>query len=271
LHYQRAQVDKLLSYALRYPNVLYCIDNETSGDERWATYWAEHIRQRAKESGVDVAITEMWDDWNVKGGRHLQTYEHPDRYDFVDISQNNHNVGQEHWDNLMWVREHLATHPRPINHVKIYGADTGRYGTTRDGVERFWRSLIGGAASVRFHRPESGIGLDDTAKRHISALRMLEAKCDLLRCEPDAASRLLSDREPNEAYLACEPGKQYVLYFPTRREVSLDLAQADGPFRVQWLDIEAGRWTDGKDAAGGKSVMLSSPAQGHSVCLLTRR
>src|SRR5690606_22354237 len=172
--------------------------------------------KRAKEAGLEVCITEMWDDWNVQGGRHLQTFDHPERYDFVDISQNNHNKGQEHWNNLMWVRDYLAQKPRPINHVKIYGADTGRYGTTRDGTERFWRNLVGGAASARFHRPDSGIGLDGTAKKHIAAFRMLEAECDLFRCEPDASSRRLLKRDSNEAYLTCEPGKQYVVYFPQK-------------------------------------------------------
>lgn len=37
LRYQRRFVDQMLRYALRYPNVLYVIDNETSGDEVWST------------------------------------------------------------------------------------------------------------------------------------------------------------------------------------------------------------------------------------------
>lgn len=272
LRFQRAQVDKLLSYSLKQPNVLYCIDNETSGEEAWATYWAEHIRQRAKEAGVTVCITEMWDDWNVKGGRHRRTFDHPKRYDFVDISQNNHNRRQEHWDNLMWVREHLTERPRPINHVKIYGADGGRHGGgTRDGVEKFWRNLIGGAASARFHRPDSGIGLDETARRNIKAFRLLESECDLFQCRPDAESRRLSNRDSNEAYLTCQPGQEYVVYFPQGGDVSLDLKESTDPFRVRWLDVKAGRWIDADDVTGGSPVKLRSPIEGHAVCLLTRR
>ena len=272
LRFQTAQVDKLLSYALEYPNVLYCIDNETSGEEAWATYWAEHIRKRAEKAGVPVCITQMWDDWDVKGGRHLRTFDHPERYDFVDISQNNHNKGQQHWDNLMSVRERLADRPRPINHVKIYGADGGRHGGgDRDAVEKLWRNLIGGAASARFHRPDSGLGLNETAQKHIRAFRELESTCDLFRCEPDAGNRFLSDCDPNEAYLACEPGERYVLYFPDGGEVSLALNASDGRFRVRWLQVESGEWTEGADASGGGRVSLRSPIQGHVVCLLTRR
>ena len=270
LRHQRAQVDRMLSYALGRPNVLYCIDNETSGAEEWSTYWAEHIRRRAGEAGVEVFITEMWDDHDVKGGRHARTFDHPARYDFVDVSQNNHNSGQGHWDNLMWVRDRVADPPRPINHVKIYGADTGPYGTTRDGTERFWRCLIGGAASARFHRPDSGIGLDETARRHLAAFRMLEAECDLTRCEPDATGRRLSDREPDEAYLTCEPGEQYVVYFPDGGRVGLDLGDAAGRFRVRWLDVEAGDWRDAGPADGPRRLDLEAPGEGHWVALVTR-
>src|SRR5690606_4071775 len=165
----------------------------------------------------------------------------------------------------------LAQKPRPINHVKIYGADTGRYGTTRDGTERFWRNLVGGAASARFHRPDSGIGLDDTAKKHIAAFRMLEAECDLFRCEPDASSRRLLKRDSNEAYLTCEPGKQYVVYFPQKGDVSLDLRDAPGEFRVRWLDIEQAKWTRDLDASGSGLLDLVSRIDGHGLCLIQRR
>lgn len=37
-------------------------------------------------------------------------------------------------------------------------------GSFRFLTERFWRSIIGGSASSRFHRPDSGNGLNDLAK-----------------------------------------------------------------------------------------------------------
>ncbi len=53
--------------------------------------------------------------------------------------------------------------PRPLNTVKTYGADGGRFGNNQDGLERWWRHVIGGAASARFHRPDSGLGLSPPA------------------------------------------------------------------------------------------------------------
>lgn len=46
LPYQQRFVDKMLSYSLQYDHVLYCMDNETSGEEAWGAYWAEYIKRR---------------------------------------------------------------------------------------------------------------------------------------------------------------------------------------------------------------------------------
>lgn len=271
LKFQNAFVDKLLDISLKYPNVLYCIDNETSAEAAWPIYWTKFIRQRAKDANKSVNITEMWDDWNIKGGRHANTYDHPQRYDFVDVSQNNHNSGQEHWDNLMWVREHLEENPRPINHVKIYGADTGKYGTTGDGIERFWRCAIGGAAAFRFHRPDSGLGLSDVAAKQITAFRDLEEAARLFRCQPDADSRLLDDREKNEAYLTYEPGKQYILYFPRQGAVTLDLSDVQGEFQLLWLNPQKNTWTEATNITAGEPISLNSPSGKHAIAVITRR
>jgi hypothetical protein len=40
LRYQQAFVDKLLSYSLAYPHVLYCMNNETGERVEWGDYWA---------------------------------------------------------------------------------------------------------------------------------------------------------------------------------------------------------------------------------------
>ena len=266
--YQRARIDSLLDISLRYPNVLYVMDNETDANPHWPRYWANFVKNRAAEAGRRVYVTEMWDAWDLKDPQHQLTLDHPELYAFADISQNNHNVDQEHWDNLQWVRRYTADDPRPLNHVKIYGADTGRYGTERDAVERFWRSIIGGAASVRFHRPPSGIGLSEHAQAQIRSARMLQDSFDLIRAEPDAESALLSDRAPDEAYLASIPGEAYALYFPDGGSVMLDLSGAEGTFTLRWLDASGSEWRDGAEIEAGGPVELDAPASGHWVALI---
>lgn len=61
--YQEEFVAKMLSYSLEYPNVLYCMDNETSTAPAWGRYWMKFIRNKAAEKGVDVYVTDMFRRW----------------------------------------------------------------------------------------------------------------------------------------------------------------------------------------------------------------
>jgi hypothetical protein len=269
LKYQQRFVTEMLRHSLPHPNVLYCMDNETSGEEAWAVYWSDFIRGRAKEAGVEVFLTEMWDDWDLKADRHRRTFDHPERFDFCDVSQNNHQKDQTHWDNFQWVRDRLAGKPRPINTVKTYGADTGRYGTDRDGLERWWRHLIGGAAAVRFHRPDSGLGFSAKAEAAIRAARALESKIKLWDVRP--ANELLRARDPDEAYVAAKPGEAYALYFTDGGRVELDLRDATGELDLQWIDIATGREANSETLQGGRWVELQTPAGGQWAAALVRK
>ncbi|MHB1308045.1 MAG: hypothetical protein ACYC23_13290 [Limisphaerales bacterium] len=268
LRYQQRFVEEMLRHALPYPNVLYCLDNETSGEEAWAVYWADFIQERARAAGVDVFLTEMWDDWNLQASSHRRTLDHPERFAFADVSQNNHQKGQTHWDNFQWARAHLASHPRPINTVKTYGADTGRFGTHRDGLERWWRHLLGGAAAVRFHRPDSGLGFSSPAAASIRAARRLDSVVKLWELQP---ANDLRERTANEAYLAARPGTAYALYFPDGGGVELDLRDTTHLFELRWIDSGSGEWGVRTTLAGGDWRRIKAPGPGHWAAVMVRQ
>jgi hypothetical protein len=265
--YQQRFVDEMLRRSLPYPNVLYCMDNETSGDEKWGAFWARYIRQKATQAGVDVFLTEMWDDWDITSATHLRTLNHPELYNFVDVSQNNHNKGDLHWDRFQKVRASIAGMPRPINTVKTYGADGGRFGSTSDGIERWWRHLIGGAAGVRFHRPDSGIGLSEPAIASIKAARLVEQRVKFWQTEP--ANHLLTDRQEAEAYLTARPGTAYALFFPHAGRVGLDLSAYRRRFEVRWISIDRGEPGAVTTVPGGSVLDLQTPAEGRWAATVT--
>ena len=268
LGYQQRFVKKLLDHALQFDHVLYCIDNETSGEEEWSRFWARFLKQRAAREGKSINVTEMWDDWNLTAPRHRRTFDHPELYDYVDVSQNNHNKGQKHWDNFLFVRRYLSQHPRPMNTTKTYGATGNKFGhSDQDAIERFWRHLLAGAASIRFHRPDSGLGLNDKAVACLRAARELEARVPLWSVRP--ANELLSDRAANEAYLAASKGTAYVLYFPTTAEVGLDLSDAQGPFLAHWINIDTGESGPKLQLSGGSVVTVSPPGKENWVAAIT--
>jgi len=269
LQYQQRFVDRFLEDSLKYDNVLYCMDNETSGTAAWGSYWADYIHAKARAAGKRVCVTEMWDDWDLKAERHRRTLDHPETYDFVDVSQNNQKKGQVHWDNFQWVRKHLRSKPRPINTVKTYGADGGRFGNSQDGLERWWRHIIGGAASARFHRPDSGLGLSAPAQAALRAARKLESLIRIWDVEP--ANQLLLDRSDNEAYVAANPGIAYAMYFPHGGAIRLDLSQHQGSYQLKWIDIATGQWGATLKLQGGAPVAIAAPSSGNWAAAITRR
>ncbi len=266
LKYQQRFVDKVLSHALPHGNVLYCMDNETSVTPEWGKYWSEYIKAKAKEAGVKVHTTEMWDPWDLAHPMHSATFDHPETYSFVDISQNNHQKGQAHWDNAQKQRARIASHPRPLNNTKIYGADTGRFGDDRDGMERFWRNIFGGLASARFHRPDSGLGLGEKAQANIRSMRMVTDRMNVFACEPH--NDLLSQRQDNEAYCLANAGKEYAVYFTNGGQVDLDVSAMARPVKVQWLDIMSCKWREPQTIAAEKTLKLECPGKGYWVVLV---
>jgi hypothetical protein len=273
LPYQQAFIDRVLTLSLTADHVLYCMDNETSGSSEWSRYWCEFVRSRAREAGVAIQTTEMWDDWDVTGKTHAATYDQPELYSFIDISQNSWQTGQTNWDHAQHVRAHIKAAPRPINSTKIYGADTHtRYDrgiSATHAQQTFWRNLIGGFASSRFHRPPHGLGLSQAAQTHLRSARMLADTFDFFRAEPDAGSVLMSDRTPNEAYLTRIPGEQYAVYFPDGGQVALNLDRESSRLAATWLDIDTSTWHSVDPVQGGGTVELACPGPGQWVALLT--
>ncbi|HIG31064.1 MAG TPA: hypothetical protein EYQ50_25990 [Verrucomicrobiales bacterium] len=272
--FQEAFVGKVLDHTLRYDHVLYCMDNETRAESAWGAYWARFVKARAKQASKTVMVTEMWDAWDLSSDEHKHTFDHPELYDFVDVSQNNQNKGQKHWENFLYVRSYLGRKPRPMNTTKTYGADGNKFGhTDQDAIERFWRHLLAGAASIRFHRPDSGLGISDKAVACIKAARLLEKRVRLWDVEP--SNELLLHREENEAYLAATAKHDtYIVYFPASgksKEVTLDLSDSEGEFGVHWIDIDTGNLSKITTIGGGGRRQLSPPGNGNFAAAIVPR
>ncbi|MHC4085634.1 MAG: DUF6298 domain-containing protein [Planctomycetota bacterium] len=272
--FQEKFVARMLSYSLKYPNVLYCMNNETSTPQQWGQYWMKFIKKAAAEKGVEVYVTDMFDDvWKPQSSAKLkQAFDNPKLYPFIDISQvNSRSFNQDHWNNLMWIMGRAKKHPRPLNNTKIYsdGQTTWGSGTPKDGVERFWRDLIAGAASCRFHRPGGGIGLNDTAKACILSARKAESLVKFWQVRP--RMDLLSNRQDDEAYLAAEPRRQYVLFFTDGGSVGLNLKGGRDRFQLRWIDVRTGNWADKKTITGGKVVTINAPDKGPWVAAIVRQ
>jgi hypothetical protein len=242
LNYQKAFVDKILSYTFNYDHVLYNMNNETVESHLFADYWADYILQKAQEINKHIEITDMPDAHDITDVTILRVQK-SDVYTFTDISQNNFQKGELHWERIQYVRDVLNDNPKPITNIKIYGADWSPWnvdfwGNTQEGKNRFWRNILGGCSSARFHRRPWGLGHTQQAMNNVLSMRMLTDEMDFFNHRP--MLHLLSASEPNEAYCMAIPGKEYVAYFPSSGEVILNAEP--GKYQSRWLNIENSAW-----------------------------
>jgi len=268
LEYQQKFVDKILSFTLGYDHILYCMDNETSVTSDWGKFWAEYIRKRGKEEGKVLQTTEMWDPWDLDHIVHRETFDHPEIYTFVDISQNNHNSGEKHWENGIKKITHLKNTNtlRPCNNVKIYGNDGGRHQTTQNGIECFIRNVMFGAASARFHRPPSGQGLNEIAQSVIRSVRLVTDEMDFFNGEP--LNDVFKSKGANMAYCRGIPGKEYLIYFTDGGEVQLSLFLEKKLSTVRWMNILESSWMEDITIELGNDLILECPGPGHWFVLI---
>jgi len=284
--YQDKFVDKLLSVTLQHGNVLYCMNNETHADPAWGLYWMGFIEAKARALGKSVFTTDMFDDVYAAESSRGLTYQlsHRDQYDYVDASQaNSRHRDEAHWDKIKWIADAARKMDPPylLHMTKIYGNDLAldgqpwsrfKPGDSDNGIEEWWRDLLAGVAGVRFHRPTSGIGLSAAAKSCIRATRKVETRVKFWDVEPRLD--LLTDRQSDEAYLAADPGKAYILYFTKNDGGSVGLKLSgypDATFDLRWVNVGTGDWGPAATITGGRTVTIDRPdGSAHWVAAIVR-
>lgn len=278
LHYQHAFFDRILDISLNYPNVLYCIHNEIGEPLETGDYWARRIHDKAELRGVPVHVTDMRRNENVRSEDHKHIINSHELYSFLDISQNNawRGKGNDHYQSIMFVRESIATHPRPINNVKNYGAI--RHGE-EESVARMGRIVFGGSASARFHRPHPiedpdqmfedsgfGMGVSLRAQKIIKSLRMVTDQFDLANTLP--RPDLLNVYNDAQAYLLAQDNERYAIYFPAGGVASLQLHM--GEWNQRWINLDEALWESHTLLTSEGSVQITSPDQVHRIVLIEK-
>lgn len=266
---QEKFVAELLRHTFPCDNVLYCMNNETSGEPAWGRYWMEFIRSRAAEAGVDVYCTDMFDDAfrpeeSPSFGEVLSI---PELYDFVEISQvNSRNFGVGHWRRIRWTCEKAHATGRPVNHTKIYSdGQTGwGSGTPQDGVERMWRNLLAGSAAVRFHRPNTGLGLSPLAQACLRSVRLVERTIPFWNLRPDDQ---LVDSSQGLAYAASTQTGEAVIFLPTGVPVALKWPE-NSPTICDWISVATGARVCQIPISPTPDTFLNPPLTGPMVAVL---
>jgi len=270
LQYQQRFVDKLLTYALDYDHVLYCMTNEIHPGEssEWSLYWARYIHEKAISKGVVTHTTEMFWQPDLLHEQHRPSHDHPEIFSFFEAAQNSANRGAENWRIAIGIRQHLNP-PRPINNVKVYGnsiLDLDFTATDKDGVDRFWRNIFAGHAATRFHRPDAGLGLGKRAQVNIKSARMLTDAFDLFTCAP--YNEVLREGDGGKAYVLANPSNEYAFYVPDGLAGNINLPLVKGHYILRWLDINECQWVREQTLSASQPITLKPPSSGQWAALM---
>ncbi|NOX54050.1 MAG: hypothetical protein GXP27_06345 [Planctomycetes bacterium] len=305
LPYQQRFVRKIVDEVIGggFDHVLFQIDNESGiGDETlepdpyWARFIRSHARKRRPDCEVYVCTSRRFHWPAPKLTKHFRDWSNPEirvpilntAFNYCDISQNNGNSGQQHYDDLLWYRAKVLAHgARPINNIKCYHFNWpigARFreriaGTDAEATAKFWRVVFAGAASIRFHRstrsrpgaPRDGLGLSPTAQRHLHSMNEFLGAVNIFRMEP--RNDLLSERSANEAYCMAEPGRQYAIFFTGEadRAVRIKLPASEHTFQLKWLDIARTSWTKAIPLSAEPRPRITAPGLGQYVAVLSYR
>jgi len=255
LSFQEKLIEKLLSHTFKYNHILYCINNEFTGNEAWSSYWAKFIKQQAEKANHSILLTDMFGDLEQTMPSQLQILKNTN-FDFADVSMQSILKGETFFQYIASLANSLGN--RPITLVKVYGGEQNDFtGTFEDGPERFWKSIFGGAAAIRFHQPPQGAGLNRLAQVNIKSLRMLSDSVNFFELEPMNES--LIDRQENEVF-ALGNTKAYLLYYPGCGEVNLALETKK--VQVKWLNILNAKWEESYQIDVDSTITLKSPCEG---------
>lgn len=270
--YQEKYIRKVLETSLSYPNVLYCINNESYLDIRWSVYWLDFVRKTAKELKEPVYVTDM---------RLIPTTDVVKEYgfDYVEISQSaselfrakGSGTGEGHFNTVSTLVNELSDNPVPFNSVKQYGTiKHPRW--SNEGIERVWRSIFGGQAGARFHRPPSGLGLSERAQNNIRSIRMITDNFNLENVKPHQyLEQLFLKRETNSAYIMGELGKSIAVFFTsTGKEAEIDLSSFSGDVIIKWLNTNSCEWNS-PEQCSSNTTKLIKPGENQWVALIKHK
>lgn len=259
LHFQEQYVRKMLDTLSPYPNVLYCMVNESSAEKSWSDHWLKFTHDYFHEvwDGAPHLAGEMPREFAFTQNFTVQQMLDDPLYDFADISQYCQGKDLKEISNVktnlppfqQYITE--TNQIKPLTCMKIYN---------RDATAVLWMRLLSGCASARYHRtlnnagsykPPEGVdpvALQIACVGHVVSflkktnLKPWETQPDhAIVSESEGVDETLAlsanNRQICAALLYCVPGD-----IPNNRSVTLALPE--GQYQYFWYSPSEGTATE---------------------------
>jgi hypothetical protein len=276
---QEAYAEKIIETVNDLDNVLYEIINEGGGME-WQKHMVEYIKKKEKSmakqhpvgithSGIPFVFNEElfqsnadWispanepTDWQFGGTVRLEDYcENPpvNPSDKVIILDTDHLWGIG--GNYGWAWKSFCRGLNPI-FMDPWQPLAGR--ENRDnGIESY---ATGGIRVGSTDYPDW-----DLLRKNMGIIHELAARLDLMNMKP-------MERLSSTQYCLANPGKEYVVFFPSGGNATLNLSAARVNYQVSWYIPVPDQWIKCTEPLiGGSFVRLSAPFTGAAILYLKR-
>jgi hypothetical protein len=245
LDLQQAYVRKVIDTVNDLDNVLYEICNEAGLD---STPWQYHMIRYVKEYEAKkpkqhpVGMT-----FQYKGGSNTTLYESPADW----ISPNPGDAKQNYIES-----------PCADCTTKVVVSDTDHlWGHTGGDNVWVWKSFTRGLNVLFMEELLPSPTWQDSARTAMGQVRRYAAKVDLAAMRPE--EKLSATR-----YCLANRGKEYLVFQSNKGEFTVDLTDAKGAFKVEWLNVNTDRPLAGSPVQGGASRTFTTPFPGPAVLYL---
>lgn len=248
---QEAYVRKVIETVNEFDNVLYEISNENHpGSTGWQYHMIRFVKQTEAAMGRrhPVGMT-----FQYKGGSNQTLFDSP-----ADWISPNPEGG-------------YAEDPPASTGTKVIITDTDHLWGIGGNTQWVWKSFFRGLNPI-FMDPYDGSVLDqgpgpdwrEGMRKTLGLAGQMAGRIDLLH---DVPSGHLS----SSGYCLADPGKEYLVYLPDDKPITLDLGGAPGKFRSTWFSTLDGTEVPGQEIDGGERVSLSSPFPGGEALVYLKR
>lgn len=257
---QETYVRKVIETVGQFDNVIYEISNESHGG---STAWQYHLInfikdcERPLEKQHPVWISFQWDG-NIGPGDNQALF----RSEAEAISP--HHVSAQ--------VEAYKTDPPAANGSKVILLDTDHLWGIGGDAAWVWKTFTRGMNPIFMDpylkaSPGRKSNLDpkwDGIRRAMGQTRRYAERMDLAAMTP----------RPNLAsskYCLANPGREYLVYLPEGKEVTVNLSGPAASFDVEWFNPATGETRKAKSVVGGGSVRLVSPLLSKDAVLYLKR
>lgn len=239
LQLQQAYVRQVVDTVNDLDNVLYEISNESFGDSTaWQYHFIRFVKdyQSAKPKQHPVGMT-----FQYKGGTNAVLYESPADW----ISPNPGDAKQNYQES-----------PCSACTAKVVVNDTDHlWGHTGGDNIWVWRSFTRGLNVLFMEEILPSPTWQDSARQAMGQTRRYAARMNLAAMKPD-------EKASATRYCLANRGREYLVFQSNKGEFTVDLSDAKGTFRAEWLDINADRTIAAKLVEGGATRTFTTPFPG---------